>query len=59
VPSKLLDASELEKCYQLDKHIVAAIAGITADANILISEARVAAQRWLYTFDTPIPVKQL
>lgn len=35
-----------EKMYQIDDHIACAVAGITADANILIQNARVNAQRY-------------
>lgn len=33
--------------------------GITADANILINEARLGAQRYLYAYQQPIPVEYL
>jgi len=33
--------------------------GITADANILINEARLSAQRYLYAYQQPIPVEFL
>jgi 20S proteasome subunit alpha 3 len=53
VTSKLLDAGhKLEKMYQLDDHIVTAVAGITADANTLIQYARLSAQQvYHYFFD--------
>ena len=35
------------------------MAGLTADANILINYAREAAQRYLLTYNTDIPCEQL
>lgn len=58
--SKLLDTSKKsEKMYIIDKHIACAVAGITADANILISKARLKAQRYLFTYQEPVPVEDL
>lgn len=48
-----------EKMYKLDDHIACSVAGITADANILINQCRLAAQRYLYAYSEPIPVEQL
>ena len=45
--------------YKLDEHVACAVAGITSDANILINTARVAAQRYTFTYDEPMPVEQL
>lgn len=60
--SKLLDNSDskkTEKMYKLDNHIACAVAGITADANILINYARLASQRYQYSYQEPMPVEQL
>lgn len=58
--SKLLEpAISSEKMYKIDDHIVCAVAGITSDANILIDRARVASQRYIYTYQEPIPVEYL
>lgn len=35
------------------------VAGLTSDANILINQARLAAQRYYYSYQEPIPVEQL
>ncbi len=44
--SKLLAPSKTsEKAYQLDDHTSCVVAGLTADANILVNTARLAAQR--------------
>ena len=45
--------------YKLDEHVACAVAGITSDANILINTARVAAQRYTFTYAEPMPVEQL
>jgi 20S proteasome subunit alpha 3 len=58
--SKLLDSDKkAEKMYKLDGHIACSVAGITADANILIQFARLSAQRYAYTYQEPIPVENL
>lgn len=63
ITSKLLDTHAVgvrrEKMYRLDDHVAAAVAGITADANILVNFCRLAAQRYLFAFQEPIPVEQL
>lgn len=45
--------------YQIDDHIACAVAGMTSDANILINTCRLAAQRYLYAYQEPMPVEQL
>ena len=60
IVSKLLEPSKSsEKMYMVDDHVACAVAGITADANILINQARLHAQRHLYTYNEPQPVEQL
>lgn len=60
VTSKLLAPPKgSEKMYKIDDHVFAAVAGLTADANILINYLRVAAQRHKYTYGVPQPVEQL
>jgi len=62
VHSKLLEpnpATRTEKMYKLDNHLAAAVAGITADANILINYARLSAQRYLFQYQDQMPVEQL
>lgn len=63
ITSKLLDTNAVgvrkEKMYKLDDHIACAVAGITADANILINTCRLAAQRYHFAYQEPIPVEQL
>merc|ERR1712100_634756 len=58
--SKLLESDKTsEKMYMVDEHIACAVAGIRADASILINNARLSAQRHLFKYDEPIPVEQL
>lgn len=45
--------------YRLDKHILCAVAGITADANILVQYARSSSQQYLYSYQEPCPVEHL
>lgn len=60
ITSKLLDVRKsTEKIYVIDDHIICAVAGISADANILLNQARLAAQRYRLSFQEPIPIEQL
>jgi len=60
ITSKLLEPSiSSEKMYKLDDHVACAVAGITADANILINYARLSAQRYTFGFQEPIPMEYL
>jgi len=60
VTSKLLEQSgSAEKMYKIDDHIAAVVAGITADANILINNARTSAQRYMFQYQEPSPVEGL
>ncbi|SCU97773.1 LAMI_0F11320g1_1 [Lachancea mirantina] len=60
VTSKLLEqGSSSEKLYRLNDNITVAVAGLTADAEILINTARVYAQNYLKTYNEEIPVEIL
>jgi 20S proteasome subunit alpha 3 len=60
ITSKLLDIRKsTEKMYKVDDHVACAVAGITADANILINYARQVAQRYFYSYQEPMPLDQL
>ncbi|KAG9290753.1 hypothetical protein G9A89_011716 [Geosiphon pyriformis] len=60
VTSKLLEqTASSEKVYLLNDNVICGVAGMTADANILINYARQAAQQYLFTFNEEIPVEQL
>eukprot|EP00055_Hartaetosiga_balthica_P007264 m.24670 g.24670 ORF g.24670 m.24670 type:complete len:280 (+) comp5685_c0_seq1:142-981(+) len=58
--AKLLDvSSSAEKLFKLDEHVACSVAGITADANILVDYLRLTAQRHYLTFQEPIPIERL
>ncbi|XP_062516728.1 proteasome subunit alpha type-4-like [Corticium candelabrum] len=58
--NKLLDEVVLsEKIYRLDENTACSVAGITSDANVLTNYLRVTAQRYLLTYQEPMPVEQL
>ena len=60
ITSKLLEtAKTAEKMYRIDEHVAWPVAGLTADANILINDCRVASQRYRFTYQMPMPVEQL
>jgi 20S proteasome subunit alpha 3 len=55
----LAPAKTSEKTYFLSKHAACNVAGLTADANILIDQARLRAGRYHYQYQEPIPIEQL
>ncbi|KAI8928380.1 proteasome subunit alpha type 4 [Entophlyctis helioformis] len=57
--SKLLENISHEKIYKLSDSICCAVAGITADANTLINNCRLHAQKFLFRYNEAIPVEQL
>lgn len=58
--SKLIDKSKnFEKIYKIDNHIFCGVAGLNADANILINQSRLYTQRYLYNYNDVQPVSQL
>lgn len=60
VTSGLLAPSKTsEKTYPLAPHAACNVAGLTADANILIEQCRLRAGRYRYQYQEPIPVEQL
>lgn len=60
VTSKLLDNDgSAEKLYFLNDQMMCAVAGMTADASILVNNARVTAQRYLKTYNEEIPCELL
>lgn len=60
VTSTLLEQdTSTEKLYKLNDSITVAVAGLTADAEILINTARVHAQNYLKTYNEEIPVEML
>jgi len=58
--AKLLETSSLaEKIYKLDEHVACSVAGITADANILVNSLRQWAQQHRLVYQEDMPVEQL
>ncbi|PAA61770.1 hypothetical protein BOX15_Mlig000340g1 [Macrostomum lignano] len=58
--NKLLDEPAFsEKIYIINDDLCVAVGGITADANVLIDEMRLSAQRYLLQYQEPMPVEQL
>ncbi|OQV17147.1 Proteasome subunit alpha type-4 [Hypsibius exemplaris] len=59
--NKLLDDSVFrsEKIYKLNEDIACSVAGITSDANVLIGNLRLSAQRYALDYGEPIPLEQL
>jgi len=58
--SKLLDPTTgAERMYKIDQHVACAVAGITADANILVAQSRLATQRYSFQYQEPMPLEQL
>lgn len=55
----LAPAKTSEKTYKLSQHAACNVAGLTADANILIDQARLRAGRYAYQYCEPIPIEQL
>jgi 20S proteasome subunit alpha 3 len=55
----LAPAKTSEKTYPLAAHAACNVAGLTADANILIDQARLRAGRYQYQYQEPIPIEQL
>jgi len=55
----LAPAKTSEKTYTLCPHATCNVAGLSADANILIEQARLRAGRYHYQYQEPIPVEQL
>jgi proteasome alpha subunit len=57
--SHLEDPEYFRKIFQLDEHIGVAIAGLSSDARVLISQARVFCQSNRLLYDEPIDVEVL
>jgi len=57
---KLLDdVFTSEKIYTLDTNIACSVAGITSDANVLVTDLQRTAQRYKLSYQKNIPVEQL
>ena len=55
----LVEKDMVKKIFAIDDHIAAAIAGLTADARILINQARIQSQINRITYSEPITVEAL
>lgn len=55
----LQEPESIEKIFVIDNHVGVAIAGLTADARILIDNARIEAQSHRYLYDEPIDIEFL
>lgn len=57
--SPLLIPSSIEKVMEVDKHMGAAMSGLTADARTLVDHARVEATNHWFSYNEPIRVETL
>mmetsp|Transcript_15677 Transcript_15677/g.47745 ORF Transcript_15677/g.47745 Transcript_15677/m.47745 type:complete len:151 (+) Transcript_15677:147-599(+) len=48
-----------EKMYKIDDHICCVVAGLSSDASILINQARLSSQQYLYRYQEAMPVEML
>ena len=48
-----------EKIYKISDHLICSFAGLTSDANVLLTELRLIAQRYHLQYQEPVPVEQL
>jgi proteasome alpha subunit len=59
VEDKLIVSKSAGKIYEIDSHIVSSIAGIIADARVLIEKSQVLAQQHRITYDSPIETESI
>ncbi len=59
VSSRLMEASSIEKIFQIDEHIGCATSGLVADARVLVDYARIVAQINKVTYNELISVDML
>jgi len=57
--SPLLEASSVEKIFEVDSHVGFAISGLAADARTLVDHGRVECQAHRFTYDEPLRVESL
>jgi len=51
---KLINSKSSGKIHEVDEHIIASVAGIGADARVLIERAQIISQQHRVTYDSPI-----
>ncbi len=54
IKDKLIVENSANKVYEIDSHVIASVAGIVADARILIERAQIVAQQHRITYDSAI-----
>ncbi|MDO8628247.1 MAG: archaeal proteasome endopeptidase complex subunit alpha [Nanoarchaeota archaeon] len=59
ISEKLIVPKSVEKVFQIDQHIGAAVSGIVSDGRILIERAQILAQQHRVTYDSPIETDNL
>jgi len=59
ITSKLIESRSLEKIFEIDAHIGAAMSGMAADARTLVWHARVQAQNHAFNYNEPMNVEAL
>ncbi len=59
IVSRLMEASSIEKIFQIDAHVGCATSGLVADARVLVDYARLVSQINKVTYDEIIPVDLL
>ncbi|MCK4367262.1 MAG: archaeal proteasome endopeptidase complex subunit alpha [Thermoplasmata archaeon] len=59
IASKLMEASSIEKIFQIDEHVGCATSGLVADARVLVDYARIVAQINKVTYDEKISIDLL
>ncbi len=57
--TSLVEKEMVKKIFAIDNHIAAAIAGLTADAHVLVNQARIQAQIHRITYNEAITVEAL
>ena len=57
--NSLVEKDLVKKIFKIDGHIATAIAGLTADARVLVNQARIQAQVHKITYNEPITVEAL
>jgi len=54
IEDRLIVKKSTNKIYEIDSHIISSVAGIVADARVLIEKAQVLSQQHRVTYDSPI-----
>lgn len=57
IKDKLIVKESTNKIHEVDSHIIVSVAGIVADARVLIERAQVLSQQHRITYDSPIEVE--